>query len=91
MQSNFGIVTKMGYWLMPEPESTCRSGCASGTTTTSGRVVDTLRELMLDDTIRMVPQICNTLLHRLGVRRRAPSGTTATGPIPDDVHRPDGP
>ena len=20
MQSNFGIVTKMGYWLMPEPE-----------------------------------------------------------------------
>ena len=34
MQSNFGIVTKMGVWLMPMP-STCRSGSASGTTTTS--------------------------------------------------------
>lgn len=30
MQSNYGIVTKMGYWLMPKPRSTCRCGCRYG-------------------------------------------------------------
>ena len=35
MQSNFGIVTKMGVWLMPDPRSTCRSGCGCGATRTS--------------------------------------------------------
>src|SRR5579863_9841315 len=37
MQSNYGIVTKMGVWLMPSLSATCRSGCAAGATTTSPR------------------------------------------------------
>ena len=37
MQSNFGIVTKMGVWLMPCRSATCRSGSGSGTTTTCPR------------------------------------------------------
>ena len=38
MQSNFGIVTKMGVWLMPVPGGLHAAlAAASGTTTTSGR------------------------------------------------------
>ena len=38
MQSNFGIVTKMGVWLMPEPGVLHADVAAgAGTTTTSAR------------------------------------------------------
>ncbi len=62
MQSNYGIVTKMGVWLLPTPE--CFMPCWLKVWKESDlpAVVDTLRELMLDETIRMVPQILNTLL-----------------------------
>ena len=45
-QSNFGVVTKMGFWLMPEPDAyltgtvTCRStktSCRSSTSSTTSR------------------------------------------------------
>jgi 4-cresol dehydrogenase (hydroxylating) flavoprotein subunit len=61
MQSNYGIVTKMGVWLMPTPE--CYMPCWVKVWKDSDlpAVIDALRLLMLDDTIRMVPQILNTL------------------------------
>jgi 4-cresol dehydrogenase (hydroxylating) flavoprotein subunit len=62
MQSNFGIVTKMGVWLMPYPEVYMPLWLKVWRDDDLGPLVDTLRELMLDDTIRMVPQIMNTLL-----------------------------
>jgi 4-cresol dehydrogenase (hydroxylating) flavoprotein subunit len=61
MQSNFGIVTKMGYWLMPEPEIYMPLWLRAPNDDDLGPLVDTLRRLMLDGTIRMVPQIGNVV------------------------------
>ncbi len=45
---------------------------------------ETLRKLMLDGTIRMVPQVMNTVLYGAVVAKRA-DFWTGEGPIPDDV------
>ena len=78
MQSNYGIVTKMGFWLMPSPRRTCRSGCASGRTTTSApsstRCASSARP---HD--RIVPPLDNTICARPPCSPAARSGTTATG------------
>jgi len=85
MQSNLGIVTKMGVWLMPEPEVYV-SGWARFTDDAAVEpLIDELRAMMLDGTIRNYP-----LLGRgVGIgRRRAPAATagacgsrsTAAGP-----------
>jgi 4-cresol dehydrogenase (hydroxylating) len=63
MQSNFGIVTKMGVWLMPYPEVYMPIWVRVWNDADLGPLADTLRRLMLDDTIRMVPQIMNTVLY----------------------------
>jgi 4-cresol dehydrogenase (hydroxylating) len=62
MQSNFGIVTKMGVWLMPKPEVYMPLWLTVPRDDDIAPLIDTLRVLMLDGTIRMVPQIMNTLL-----------------------------
>jgi 4-cresol dehydrogenase (hydroxylating) flavoprotein subunit len=61
MQSNYGIVTKMGVWLMPTPE--CYMPCWLRVWKDSDlpQVIDTLRELMLSKDIEGVPQVLNTL------------------------------
>ncbi len=57
MQSNFGIVTKMGVWLMPQPE-VYLSGWASWQDDASVEpVIDAVRTLMLDGTIRNFPLV----------------------------------
>ena len=86
MQSNFGIVTKMGVWLMPQPECYMPLLAAGlEATTTSAPLVDTLRALMLDGTIEGVPQICNTLALALGASRARAQWYDGDGPIPDAV------
>jgi 4-cresol dehydrogenase (hydroxylating) len=62
MQSNFGIVTKMGVWLMPYPEVYMPLWLRVWRDDDLPAVIDTLRGLMLDGTIRMVPQLMNTIL-----------------------------
>jgi 4-cresol dehydrogenase (hydroxylating) len=62
MQSNFGIVTKMGVWLMPKPEVYMPLWLTVPRDDDIAPLIDTLRTLMLDGTIRMVPQIMNSLL-----------------------------
>jgi 4-cresol dehydrogenase (hydroxylating) len=47
-------------------------------------LVDTLRRLSLDDTIRMIPQVCNTLIYASFMTRRT-EWWDGDGPIPDDV------
>jgi 4-cresol dehydrogenase (hydroxylating) len=61
MQSNYGIVTKMGVWLLPTPE--CYMPCWLRVWNDSDlpKVIDTLRVLMLDKDIEGVPQVLNTL------------------------------
>lgn len=84
MQSNFGIVTKMGVWLMPYPEVYMPLWLRVWRDDDLPAVVDTLRRLMLEDTIRMVPQIMNTLLLGSVMTNRA-DWWQGEGPIPDRV------
>ena len=84
MQSNYGIVTKMGVWLMPYPEVYMPLWLRVWKDDDIAAVMDTLRVLMLDDTIRMVPQILNTVL--LGsVFSKREQWWQEPGPVPDDV------
>jgi 4-cresol dehydrogenase (hydroxylating) len=55
MQSNLGIVTKMGVWLMPEPEVYLSGWARFHSDEAVGPLVDALRRLMLDGTIRNYP------------------------------------
>jgi 4-cresol dehydrogenase (hydroxylating) len=73
MQSNFGIVTKMGVWLMPAPEE-YRSCWVTfqGDAPVAG-VIDVLRTLMLEGTIRNYPTLfqgISTAWPRAGRRGR---------------------
>jgi 4-cresol dehydrogenase (hydroxylating) len=56
-QSNLGIVTKMGVWLMPEPECFMPCWLFARHDDDLGPVVDTLRELMLAGSITGYPMI----------------------------------
>lgn len=85
-QSNFGVVTRIGLWLLPEP-----AGCQAYMVTLPreedlGPFVEILRPLRLDRTIAHVPSMRSVLLDAAA---RAPRATyhTGDGPIPDDVRR----
>jgi 4-cresol dehydrogenase (hydroxylating) flavoprotein subunit len=52
MQSNFGIVTKLGIWLMPQPESYLLCHARLHREADLEAMVDTLRPLRLDGTIQ---------------------------------------
>ena len=67
MQSNFGIVTKMGVWLMPYPEVYMPLWLRLRHDDDLAPAMETLRQLMLDDTIHMVPQLLQRPAARLGV------------------------
>ncbi len=84
MQSGFGIVTKMGVWLMPYPEVYMPFWVRVWNDDDLGPVVDTLRTLMLDDTIRMVPQVLNTVAYG-SVFTQRDKWWTGEGPIPDEA------
>ena len=52
LQSNLGIVTKIGIWLMPRPEQVAVFMAKAPEEHQLGEVVDTLRPLLLDGTIQ---------------------------------------
>ena len=52
MQSNFGIVTKLGIWLMPQPETYLLCHVTFRHENDLEAIVDTLRPLRLDGTIQ---------------------------------------
>jgi len=57
MQSNFGIVTKMGVWLMPQPECYLSGWVRVRDDADLGPLIDALRPLLLDHTIPNHPLI----------------------------------
>ena len=65
MQSNFGIVTKMGVWLMPYPECYMPLWLRVWNDDDLPALVETLRALMLERTIENVPGLEHDRL-RLG-------------------------
>jgi 4-cresol dehydrogenase (hydroxylating) len=84
MQSNFGIVTKMGVWLMPYPEVYMPIWVRAWNDDDLAPMCDTLRRLSLDETIHMVPQICNTLIYASFMSRRT-QWWDGPEPIPEEV------
>ena len=84
MQSNLGIVTKMGVWLMPEPECYMPLWLRVWNEDDLEPLVETLRRLMLDRTIENVPQIWNTIALASVISSRAP-WYEREDPIPDEV------
>ncbi len=62
MQSNYGIVTRMGIWLMPKPKCFMPVWVRAWNEDDLGPIMDTLRELRLDRTLEGVPSIYNTLV-----------------------------
>ena len=84
MQSNFGIVTKMGVWLMPYPECCMPLWLRVWNQEDLHALVETLRVLMLDKTIENVPQIWNTIAFASVLSSRS-LWYEGEEPIPDQV------
>jgi 4-cresol dehydrogenase (hydroxylating) len=76
MQSNFGVVTKLGIWLMPQPEAFVTGSISSDREEDIVAIVDTLRPLVLDGTIQGIPLIASSPLPEDGLRRRPWDDTT---------------
>ena len=60
-QSNFGIVTSVGLWLMPKTEAINHFLCSVARHEDIGPVIDALRPLRLDGTLRSILHIGNDL------------------------------
>jgi 4-cresol dehydrogenase (hydroxylating) len=58
-QSNFGVVTKMGVWLMPAPDGVANVVISLPKEEDLPAIVDTLRPLRLNDTINATYTIVN--------------------------------
>ena len=84
MQSNFGIVTKMGVWLMPYPECYMPLWLRVWNQDDLHALVETLRVLMLDKTIENVPQIWNTIAFASVMSSRS-HWYEGDEPIPDSL------
>lgn len=60
-QSNMGIVTRLGIWLMPQAECVNHFLCSVPAHADIARVVDALRPLRLDGTLRSILHIGNDM------------------------------
>lgn len=57
MQSNFGVVTKLGIWLMPEPESVTTGSVICSDESQMATVLDRIRPLLMENIIQGHPLI----------------------------------
>jgi 4-cresol dehydrogenase (hydroxylating) flavoprotein subunit len=81
-QSNFGIVTKLGVQLMPKPEVYRPIWVRVWRDDDIAPLIDTLRTLLLDGTLRMVPTILNTL-NTAALHTARADWFAGEGPIPE--------
>jgi 4-cresol dehydrogenase (hydroxylating) len=84
MQSNFGIVTKLGLWLMPRPDEYLIAHVKLPGERDLEAAVETLRPLRLDETIRNHAVIEGAIRHAAGVSARS-DWYSGAGPMPDSV------
>jgi 4-cresol dehydrogenase (hydroxylating) len=84
LQSNYGIVTKMGIWLMPEPECFRVCEIAFAHDDDLRPMIDTLRPFKLSDTIQGSARAASALrvAQSMSTRKR---WTTDPAPISDEV------
>lgn len=84
-QSNFGIVTRLGLWLMPKTAALNHFLCAVREHADIGAVIDALRPLRLDGTLRSILHIGNDLRVLSGGMTYPRELASARGPLPDTV------
>jgi 4-cresol dehydrogenase (hydroxylating) flavoprotein subunit len=82
MQSNYGIVTKMGLWLMPAPATFRLCEVQVRNDGDLGALVDALRPLRLDQTIRNYAVIEGALRRGAGISPRS-RWYDGDGPMPE--------
>lgn len=84
-QSNFGIVTRLGIWLMPQARCVNHFLCGVPRHADVALLVDALRPLRLDGTLRSIVHIGNDLRVISGGRTfpRAMAGKASS--LPEDV------
>jgi 4-cresol dehydrogenase (hydroxylating) len=83
-QSNFGIVTKLGLWLMPEPEAVLGYDLEFDGIDDLGWVVDTIAPLRREGVIRQAPSIGNWL-RSASVMTTREQWTKTKGALGEDV------
>lgn len=84
MQSNYGVVTKMGLWMMPEPEATLSMSMNMPNDSDLGAVIDTLRPLKLSGVIQSNPSVGNAI-RTIAIRSTRDQWYQGDGPMPDAV------
>jgi 4-cresol dehydrogenase (hydroxylating) len=84
-QSNFGIVTKMGVWLMPEPECYRASWIRVRNDSDLGPLIEALRPLMLDRTIPNLPGIGH-VIGEAAMRSKREEVYDGDGPVPLELY-----
>lgn len=82
MQSNFGIVTKLGIWLMPQPSAYLIAHVKFREEADLEAIVETLRPLKLAETIRNHAVIEGAIRHAAGVSSRK-DWYDGAGPMPE--------
>jgi 4-cresol dehydrogenase (hydroxylating) len=83
-QSNFGIVTKLGLWLMPEPEAVMGYDYEFDRPDDLGWAIDTLMPLRRDGLIQQSPSIGNWL-RSAAVMTTRDEWTRDRGPLDEGV------
>ena len=85
MQSNFGVVTKAGVWLYPEPEEVLSLSLELPNETDIGWVVETLAPLRMRNVVQGPINIGNFMRIVMGSGRRAEFSSDKRA-IPDAMH-----
>lgn len=84
VQSNFGIVTKMGLWLMPEPESLMGMDLEFDKIEDLGPLIDAIAPLRQEGLLQQSPTIGNWL-RAAAVLTTRDQWTDKPGALADDV------
>jgi len=84
MQSNFGVVTKMGLWLMPEPEATLSLSTSLPNPDDIEWLIDTLAPLRLRGVIQHDANIGNGI-RAATLRSQRDEWYRGTGAMPQNV------
>lgn len=86
-QSNLGIVTSIGIWLMPKPECFTFFSCFIDRHEDLGPVIEHLRPLRLNGTLRSIVHIGNDLRLIQSKMTYPRERTGGVVPLPDEVRR----
>ncbi len=84
-QANFGIVTRLGLWLMPEPEAFCFFCIRVARDSDLGPLVDCLRPLRMAGIIQTTLHIGNDLRLLSGTGRYPWEEAGGATPLPEEV------